>query len=163
MSAPRTAHAPRRSASAHPLVGRAEAAAALSFLAAGIHLMVVDGHIQEWWAYGAFFLACAAGQAALAVLILRGTPPWLVLTGIAGNLAILGMYVLSRTNGTPLGPHAGRAEPAGMLDVTCAVAELGLVVALLGLLPERLARRTGTVLGVIGGGLWIARLSGLLL
>jgi hypothetical protein len=144
-------------------VGRAEVAAALSLVAAGMHLWVLQPHFQEWWAYGAFFLAAAAGQAAFAVLVLRGTPPWLVLTGIAGNLAIVAMYILSRTNGTPLGPHAGRAEPAGTLDVACTAAELGVIVALLGLLPERLARRTGTVLALLGLGLWAARFWGMLL
>jgi hypothetical protein len=145
------------------LFGRADVVAALSFVAAGIHLAVIDGHVQEWWAYGAFFLACGLGQAALAVLILRRTPPWLVLTGIVGNLAIVGMYVLSRTNGPPLGPHAGRAEPAALLDVACAVAELGAIVALLGLLPERLGRLTTTLLALTGLALWAARLTGMLL
>ena len=160
---PGIADARRGAAAAPPLVGPAGTVAALSFVAAGIHMAVVDGHIREWWAYGAFFLACGVGQSALAVLILRRTPPWLVLTGIAGNLAILWMYVLSRTNGPPFGPHAGRAEPAGLLDVACAVAELATIVALLGLLPERLARRTATLLALTGLGLWMARLSGVLL
>ncbi len=144
-------------------VGRAEVAAALSLVAAGMHLWVLQPHFQEWWAYGAFFLAAALGQAAFAVLILRATPPWLLLTGIAGNLAIVAMYVLSRTNGPPLGPHAGRPEAAGSLDIACAVAELGVIVALLGLLPPRLTRRTGTLLALIGIGLWAARFWGMLL
>ena len=148
---------------ARSLVGRVEVAAALSLAAAGAHLWVLEAHLQEWWAYGAFFLASALGQAAFAVLILRRTPPWLVLTGIAGNLAIVGMYVVSRTNGPPLGPHAGRAEGAAALDVACTVAELGVIVALLGLLPERLSRRTGTLLALTGIGLWAARFWGILL
>jgi hypothetical protein len=160
---PAVTHARRPAASATPLFGRPEVVAALSFVAAGLHLAVLDPHIREWWAYGVFFLAAAVGQAALAVLILKRSPPWLVLTGIVGNVAIVGMYVLSRTNGPPLGPHAGRPEPAGLLDVTCAVAELGVIVALLGLLPERVARRTATWLALIGLALWTARLTGTLL
>jgi hypothetical protein len=148
---------------ARSLVGRAEVAAGLSLAAAGMHLWVLEAHLQEWWVYGAFFLAAALGQAAFAVLILRATPPWLLLTGIAGNLAIVAMYVLSRTNGPPLGPHAGRPEAAGLLDVACTVAELGVIVALLGLLPARLAQRTGTLLALIGIGLWAARFWGMLL
>jgi len=148
---------------ARSLVGRAEVAAGLSLAAAGMHLWVLEAHLQEWWAYGAFFLAAALGQAAFAVLILRATPPWLLLTGIAGNLAIVAMYVLSRTNGPPLGPHAGRPEAAGLLDVACTVAELGVIVALLGLLPARLAQRTGTLFALIGIGLWAARFWGMLL
>jgi hypothetical protein len=128
-----------------------------------MHLFVMEPHFLEWWAYGAFFLASAVGQAALAVLILRITPAWLVLSGIAGNLAIIGMYVLSRTNGPPLGPHAGRPEGAGVLDLTCAIAELGAIVVLLGLLSERTRRRTTTFLALTGAALWAGRLTGVLL
>jgi hypothetical protein len=151
-----------RAARSTPL-SRTDVVAGLSFVAAGLHAWVIEPHLLEWWAYGAFFIACAAGQTALALLIVRGTSRWLVLTGIAGNLAILGMYVLSRTNGPPLGPHTGRPEGAGLLDVTCALAELGTIVALLGLLPPQLARRTTTLLFLTGLALWTARLSGLLL
>jgi hypothetical protein len=97
------------------------------------------------------------------VLVVRRTPPWLLLTGIAGNLAIVAMYVLSRTNGPPLGPHAGRPEPAGLVDVACLLAELGTIGALLGLLPERLARHTASLLALTGIVLWTGRLTGVLL
>ena len=156
---PAIAQAPTRAR----LIGRAEAAAALSFVAAALHFYVVDEHMREWWAYGAFFLAAGVGQAALAVLVMRRTPPWLLLTGIAGNLAIVAMYVLSRTNGPPLGPHAGRPEPAGLVDVACLLAELGTIGALLGLLPERLARHTASLLALTGIVLWTGRLTGVLL
>ena len=164
-AAPVSAVAPTRQRSrAHALpAARADVVAALSFAAAGSHLFAAEPHFQVWWAYGAFFVAAAVGQAALGVLILRRTPPWLVLTGIAGNVAIVAMYVLSRTNGAPLGPHAGRPEAAGALDVASTVAEVAVVVALLGLLPERLARRTATVLGLMGAALWAGRFTGMLL
>ena len=128
----------------------AEVAALCCLVAAGIHLAVVQPHAVDWWAYGAFFLATAIGQAALALLVWRRQPPWLVLAGVAGNLAILGMYILSRTNGPPLGPHAGRPEPAGALDLICAVSELGAIIALVLLLPPVLGRRTLTALCAAG-------------
>jgi hypothetical protein len=156
--------APRRAGSGAASPGvRADVAAGLSFAAAGMHVVVLGPHLREWWAYGAFFMASALGQSVFAVVIARRTPPWLVLSGIVGNLAIVAMYVLSRTNGAPLGPHAWRPEPAGLLDVGCTVAELGLIVALLGLLPAVLARRTATSLALIGLALWTARLTGVLL
>jgi hypothetical protein len=156
------ARRPAGSASASPGVP-VHVAAALSLAAAGMHLLVLEPHRQEWWAYGVFFLASAVGQTALAVVILRRTPPWLVVTGIVGNLAIVVMYVLSRTNGVPLGPHAGRPEPAGLLDITCTAAEVGLIVVLLGLLPTLVARHTASALALIGLALWTARLTGVLL
>ena len=38
------------------------AAAALSLLAALIHLWVMPEHFEEWWGYGAFFFVAAAVQ-----------------------------------------------------------------------------------------------------
>ena len=42
--------------------------AALSGLAAGIHLTVAPEHFDEWWGYGTFFLVAAAGECALVLL-----------------------------------------------------------------------------------------------
>ena len=39
--------------------------AALSGLAAGIHLTVAPEHFDEWWGYGTFFVVAAAGECAL--------------------------------------------------------------------------------------------------
>ena len=57
----------------------------------------------------------ASGQALFAPLVLRRPAPWVAAVGIAGNLAIVAMYVLSRTAGPPLGPHAQRPR-AGRPD-----------------------------------------------
>jgi hypothetical protein len=138
-------------------------AALLSFVAGDIHFLLVEPHLHEWWAYGWFFVVVAAGQGAFALLVLLRQPPWLLLTAIAGNLAILGMYVLSRTNGPPLGPHAGAPERVAALDVVCTAAELGVIVACLVLLPACIARGATTVLAVVGIALWTGRLTGVLL
>jgi hypothetical protein len=45
-------------------------------------------------------------------------------------LAILGMYVYSRTNGAPIGPHEGVPEPPGVYDMVAAAGELVLVLVL---------------------------------
>src|SRR3954452_25489313 len=81
-------------------------AAAISLAAAWVHLAYMGSHFREWWAYGAFFAAAAAGQAAFAVLVLVRPAVPMLLGGIALNAGIVGMYVLSRTQGVPLGPHA---------------------------------------------------------
>jgi hypothetical protein len=139
------------------------ATALLSLLSAGIHVNLIESHFEEWWAYGAFFLVAATGQAALGIVVLLSRTTWLLLVGVLGNLAILGMYVVSRTNGPPLGPHAGVPEDVAVLDVVCAAAELGVIASLLLLLPPRVARHAATALAIVGVAVWIARFTGVLL
>ena len=88
-------------------------AGALSLSAAIAHFGVAAPHYREWWAHGLFFVVCGALQALFAVLIVWRPRPWLALTGIAGTLAIISMYVYSRTNGSPIGPHEGVPEEPG--------------------------------------------------
>jgi len=142
----------------------AEAGAVCCLVAAAIHLAVFPDHATEWWAYGAFFAGCAVWQTVLGLLLWSGPRPrWLLLAGLASLLAVLVLYVLSRTNGVPLGPHAGRPEPAGALDLICAGSELGAIVALVQLLPPVTARRALSGLGLAGAALWAARGTGMLL
>jgi hypothetical protein len=105
------------------------AAAALSLLAALIHLWVVPEHLEEWWGYGAFFLVCAGAQGLFAFALLR-RPDRPLLLGVAGNLSIVILWFVTRTTGVPLGPHAGDAEVVGALDLACALAEAAVVVGL---------------------------------
>jgi hypothetical protein len=135
----------------------------LSALAGGIHLVATPEHLSVWWAYGAFFIAAAVGQLAFAVLVaLRPSTPVLV-AGVAGNVLLLGTYVLSRTNGVPLGPHAGKAETAGLLDVVSAVAEVGVIICALALMPPAVGRRVGTALLLVGGAAWVLRFTQVIL
>ena len=78
------------------------AAAALSLLAALIHLWVTPEHFEEWWGYGAFFLVAALAQALYAPLVVVWPTRIVLLAGIAGNLAIVVLYLLTRTVGIPL-------------------------------------------------------------
>ena len=78
------------------------AAAALSLLAALIHLWVTPEHFGEWWGYGAFFLAAALAQVLYAPLVLVWPTRIALLLGIGGNLAIVALYLLTRTVGIPL-------------------------------------------------------------
>src|SRR5262249_57154001 len=58
--------------------------------------------------------------------------------GVAGNVAILALYAVTRTLGIPFfGPDAGSIEHIGTLDLISAAAELALVVALVALLRGR--------------------------
>ncbi len=124
------------------------AAAALSLLAALIHLWVTPEHLEEWWGYGAFFLVTALAQALYAPLVLVWPTRIVLLSGISGNLAIVALYLLTRTVGIPLfGPGAGEVEGAGFVDVCATASEVGIAVALgAALLRETNTERRRTIL-----------------
>ena len=116
------------------------AAAALSLVAALVHLWVMPEHFAEWWGYGVFFLTAAAAQALYVPLLLRWPKRAVLLMGIAGNLAIVVLYLLTRTVGIPLlGPEAGEVERVGFADVCATTSEVGIAIALsAALLRDRL-------------------------
>jgi manganese oxidase len=115
-------------------------AVALSLLAAIIHLWVIPEHLEEWWGYGVFFLGAALAQGLYALILLRRSDRALLLAGVAGNLAIMILWLVTRTTGIPfLGPHAGETEEVGALDLLCTLAEFGVVVGLGALAMQGLA------------------------
>jgi hypothetical protein len=107
------------------------AAAALSLLAALVHLWVTPEHFEEWWGYGVFFLVAAAAQILYVPIVLLLPTRIFLLGGIAGNLAIVGLYLLTRTVGIPLfGPGAGEVEGVSFIDLCATTSEVGIAVAL---------------------------------
>jgi hypothetical protein len=107
------------------------AAAAFSLIAALIHLWVTPEHFEEWWGYGTFFMICALAQGLFALGLLRWPSRLLLLLGVGGNLAIVILWLVTRTAGIPLlGPHAGEVEGVGVLDLACTLAEVGIVTGL---------------------------------
>jgi hypothetical protein len=129
--------------------------ATLSLLAGLIHLWVMPEHFQEWWGYGAFFLVAAVAQVVYVPLLLRWTNRTVVLLlGIAGNSAIVLLYLLTRVVGVPLfGPEAGEVEGVGIIDVCATSEEVAIVVALGVLLLRRLAGERTTLIGLILSGM----------
>jgi FtsP/CotA-like multicopper oxidase with cupredoxin domain len=107
-------------------------AAALSLIAALIHLWAMPEHFEEWWGYGIFFLIAAAAQACYGLALLTRLSRALLLLGVVGNLSIVSLWVVTRTVGIPfLGPHAGEVEPVGAMDLLATMAEMALVTLLL--------------------------------
>jgi hypothetical protein len=151
---------PRSRLAAAPFRASVAVAAGLSLWSGYIHFVFMQSHWQEWWAYGAFFLAAGVGQSLYAPLVLRFRWTWLLLVGIAGNVAIVGMYLVSRTAGPPLGPHAHAIEPAGVSDLVTAVCEVALVAILIALLGRRARGWIINALLVAGAILWALRLTG---
>lgn len=115
-------------------------AAALAALAAVIHFGAGPQHLAEWWAYGLFFFVAAVAQAAYALLLwtqgIEGWGGWsavrgrMYAAGIVGNLAIIALWVVSRTVGVPVGPEAFEPEGIGPLDAASKVVEVALVALL---------------------------------
>jgi hypothetical protein len=116
-----------------------------------------------WWAYGAFFLVASLAQGLYAVALLRWPGRQLLcFAGVWINLALILVFVVTRTSRLPFGPHAGEAEYAGVLDVTAAVAELGLILVLVSLLGDVHRRASINALLLAGAAIWALRLAGVL-
>ena len=108
--------------------------ASLSAGAAAIHFAVVFEHFAEYTLYGVFFLVISWAQIIWPVILLwRPSRLWLWLS-IAGNAAVIAVYVASRTAGLPFGPDLHSPESAGALDVVSCVLEFGLIAVCAALL-----------------------------
>jgi phosphatidylglycerophosphate synthase len=85
---------------------------------------------------------------------------WLPFAGIVANLAIIAMYVVTRTSGIPLGPHRRVVETAGATDWLTTAAQVGIIVCLLGMLDGRARRWIINGLLALGVLAWVLRLTG---
>ncbi len=127
------------------------AGAALSLLAALLHLWVTPEHFEEWWGYGAFFLVAGAAQILYAPIVLLLPTRIVLLMGIVGHLTIVVLYLLTRTVGIPLfGPEAGEVEKVGFIDLCATTSEVGIAVALGAALLRATARERRRMILLIG-------------
>lgn len=92
--------------------------AAVCFLLgpAAIHFAVAPEHLRSYPLYGVFFLVLGIAQTGLAALILLRPSSPLLLGGAALSLAVIAIWLLSRTVGLPIAPIPWRAEPVGLPD-----------------------------------------------
>ena len=97
----------------------------------------VDG--AESGLYLAFFLTVAAAQLLWGAIVLARAPRWFLAAGLAGNLAVLGTWVASRTAGLPVGPAAGTTLPVGFPDAVTAFLEAVIAGGAAWLLVRRAA------------------------
>jgi len=70
------------------------------------------------------------------------------------------MYVVSRTYGPPLGPHARVPEVAGPIDLATTAVEVCLVGVLLTMMGPVARRRAANLLVAFAVLLWALRLTG---
>jgi hypothetical protein len=124
-------------------------AAWLSIAAGLIHAIAMIDHFSHYWLFGVFFLVLTYGQVLWGIALLRGRATEQMLrSGVLANLAIVAIWLVSRTAGLPFGPNAGDPEAVGPMDVAATLDQLVLVsyVALL-LVPEL---RDGRLRALIG-------------
>lgn len=123
--------------------------AGFASLGAGlVHLAVVREHLDEWWLFGVFFATLGAGQIGWAVLALaRDRAPFPRLVAY-GSLAVVTLWVVTRTVGLPVGPATWTPEPASRAGVLTSLLEVVVAASLLvaARLPDRVAsgRRPST-------------------
>lgn len=119
-------------------------AGAVSFLAGILHAAAGPSHYAEWWAYGLFFYGAAAAQMVFGIILgtqgVEARGGWdavrrrFYVLGIAGNLAIMALWLVTRLVAIPFGPEAGERESIGLLDGISKTVETVLVVLLARLL-----------------------------
>jgi hypothetical protein len=103
------------------------AAAGLLAAAGGLHLAALPEHLQASTLAGAFFAVTAAAQLFGAVLVATRPSSRTVAAIVAGNVAVLILWAMSRTTGLPTGGELGIREPLGLLDGLAAAAEVLVV------------------------------------
>lgn len=107
----------------------------LSAVAGVIHARAMVDHMSHYWLFGVFFGALTYAQVLWSVQLYRKPDDlrWLMPAAI-GSLAVVGIWIISRTVGLPIGPWAGEAEPFGISDVAASLDEIllaGVVFAML--------------------------------
>lgn len=128
-------------------------AAGFSFASGALHAMAGPEHVEEWWVYGLFFYGAAVAQVAFGLALLTqgiegwgGWPAvrgWAYAVGVGGNLAIIALWVVTRTVGVPVGPEAFEPEGLGLLDVSSKAIEIVLIALLARLMfLDQKARRS---------------------
>ena len=129
--------------------------AALLLGAGAIHVAMAPSHLGESALEGAGFLAAAWVQLALGLAVLLRPPSRRLLLAVAGtSVALIAVWLVSRTAGLPFGAHAGHAESISVVDGVCvaleAVAALVAGAKLAGLASGLLRSRGVAVVGALG-------------
>lgn len=120
--------------------------------AGAVHLAAVFDHWHEWRPAGVFMLAAGFVQLIWIAWVGNDVTQRKLIAGVAGNAAIVGVWLATRTIGLPFGPMAGVAEEPHLPDLVATGLEVLFVIAAAGMLIDgapRPARRL-MALAVVG-------------
>ncbi len=125
--------------------------AVISATAGVMHFVMMPAHWGEWTVEGIGF-AVAGWFGLLIALAVVIRPSRAVLTaGVLGNLVFIGLWVVSRISGFPMGPNNGHAETVGFVDLSAVALEAAFVIAALVLIARPGALRRGAEAFAIAG------------
>lgn len=124
-----------------------------SAAAAVVHAAMFAPHLDQGPLISGFFLLSALAQAAWAYAVARRATSNLLLVGIFGNLAFIGLWAVTRTTGLPFGLTDG-PEGVGGWDVSCVIWEWAVVLTCATGLYASAGRRR-LVLGRLGALAWL--------
>ncbi len=131
-------------------------------VAGAAHLLAALDHLTHDPRFAVFFLVVGAAQLVGAPALRRGARPAFVVAAVASTVALLLLYVASRTVVLPLGPHADRPEDPDLLGTVVVLGEVVALAVLPRLLPPAHRRAVANGVLLVGIGVWVAWLTGLL-
>jgi hypothetical protein len=115
--------------------------AAFAWAGALAHAFAVPAHADHWLLASAFFAVVAVAQFGWGIAVYRNPSRPILVAGLAGSLAVVALWVVTRTTGLPFGPDAGTPEPIETLDAMATTSELLTAGMAWMLLQPRLAAR----------------------
>ncbi|NMH96477.1 hypothetical protein [Pseudonocardia acidicola] len=131
-------------------------------ITAALHVTVGLDHLQHSTVFAAFFFAVAMAQAGLGERLRRAGAQGMPAAGVAGTVALLLLYLLTRLTVLPLHAFNDRPEATDVLGMLVVCLELITVAALAALAGGRRRARLLDGVLLVGLGVWAAWLTGIL-
>jgi hypothetical protein len=109
--------------------------------AGAIHVLLGPEHLTQWAPLGTGFYVSGALQVLWALWLVRRESRGALALGALGSLLFIGVWLVSRTTGLPVGPEAWQAERIARADVLCVALEVVVAAGSLVLLRRPAAGR----------------------
>jgi hypothetical protein len=127
--------------------------AGVAFTGGLVHVGAAVDHFGEFPLYTLVFAGLATVQMAWAAMLVWRPSHRVLLFGCAFNVAVIGLWIASRTSGVPIAPRAWVPEAVGVADVIDTASEAIAVITAISLvmsarlpLAQRVTERMAPVL-----------------